>query len=166
MGEKIMQELFEIASVLNELYQQRAVNQSALEYATEQLEHTKANMVPVEVDEGGRIVGAAWPGNNDKARDAVRDATYVRNPEVDHWQKLIRENKDALLVIEAKIAGLEADRRAIEWDIRAKQVDYTAPHADGPAEDPLDVELQADVDTAAFSDTFDSTPYDVDDILI
>lgn len=176
-----MEELFEIAKSLNELYQQRVEVTVILAGFQQELDGRKSLIVPVVI-ENERIVGAGWSGKNEAERNALRDAVYARDEKIVGAQNEINALRGKLAEIDARIAGADADRRAIEWAIRAKQVNYTAPKADDPTEDPLDVELQGDVDKTFDVESFDDetpladmfpdygtetlpTPYDIDDVM-
>lgn len=70
---------------------------------------------------------AGWPGKNDEARAAAKDAALAADQRVANAiANAIAERNNAqvdLATLEAQIAGIEAQRRAAEWRIRERMVE-------------------------------------------
>lgn len=66
---------------------------------------------------------AGWPGKNDEARMAAKDAALAADQAYQNAISARNAAQHKLAELEASIAGVEAQRRAAEWRIRERMVE-------------------------------------------
>jgi len=108
-----MEKLIEIAKTLTDLYDTRAQTSLIQWQASQDIERVKLNLTPVE----------GWPGKNEEQRKTAAEKTFAENDELQAAQVKYNAAYKALVELEAKIAGMEAQRKAEEWTIRAQLVE-------------------------------------------
>lgn len=64
-----------------------------------------------------------WPGKNDEARKAARDAAFAADNDLARHQTALVETRGKLITLQGDIDGAEAERRAGEWHVRARLCD-------------------------------------------
>lgn len=105
--------LDECAQRLTGLYTARAALNLLIWRANQSIADRQRALVP----EGG------WPGKNQEARDAARDAAGAADETLAGHVAQRDEAHGQLFELEAEISGVEAQRRAGEWRIRERMVD-------------------------------------------
>lgn len=105
--------LDECAERLTGLYIARAALNLLIWRANQAIADRQRALVP----EGG------WPGKNQEARDAARDAAGAADQALAGHVAQRDEAHGKLFELEAEISGVEAQRRAGEWRIRERMVD-------------------------------------------
>ena len=106
------QSLLDIAAALAEKYVLRVEEKIIAQQWEITIDQLKLALLPAE----------GWPGKNAEARDAARDMAYAQSVDLVDAQRSMTGVNAAIDRIDAQVAGLEADRRAIEWTIRADLV--------------------------------------------
>lgn len=105
-----------------------------------------------------------WPGKNEEQRKTAAQQAYLADEplrKMDAEWDLLRAQLSA---IDANVAALEAERKAIEWIIRAQLVDALAARHiqfDG-TEDAFDQAADARMDTQMDAALVDADPLDDD----
>lgn len=90
-----------------------------------------------------------WPGKNAEQRDAAKLSAELQDDTLIKINSGIETVKGEASVNNAAIDALEAERRALEWEIRARLVDALSwNHVQG--------EGGSKVEVAAFDDTLDT----------
>lgn len=131
-----MRDLDECASDLATAYMLRAGHNKAIWQANQELAGRERALRPE----------AGWPGKNDEARVAAREAALMADQA---WQNAAGNRDKAqaeLAALEAEIAGIEAERRAAEWRIRERMVEMLTRGG-------IDAQSRGDRMEAAFDDT-------------
>ena len=103
-----MTRLLEIANELKPLYSQRngaRLTKTRLEEDTERL---KTFLTPAE----------GWQGKNAEERKTAAEKTFADHENLDAMSYELDDCLDEIAVTEAQIEGLEAERRALEWEVR------------------------------------------------
>jgi len=131
-----MEKLLEIAKTLSELYDTQAQTRLIQWQANQDIERIKLHLAPAE----------GWPGKNEEQRKTAAEKAYAENDELQAAMVKYNAAFRALTEIDARIAGLEAERKANEWTIRAQLVDVL--RRDGITVKPLDDPFQAVMDQA------------------
>lgn len=139
--------LLEIAAQLAATYARKAEKAISLANANRDLELALLTITPAE----------GWPGKNAEERKLASERAAADNQTVIILRGIIREQENELTAIQAGIDGLEAERRALEWEIRAQlawavrgqqnepgvPVDYSA--FDDVSQDALDNQVVEDI---------------------
>lgn len=108
-----MDKLLEIATTLSELYDTQAKTRLIQWQAEQDINRLKLSMTPPD----------GWPGKNEEQRKTAAEKTFAENDELQAAQVKYNAAYKALVELEAKIAGMEAQRKAEEWTIRAQLVE-------------------------------------------
>jgi hypothetical protein len=137
--------LIEIATILNAAYTKRA----ELSLKQWQLEHDlESRQLYLAPSEG-------WPGKNEAERKLAQAKTYQMDEACRKIEAQIAEVRQACAGIDASVSGLEAERRALEWEIRGELVKVLQQnHVEysGQVEDfAFDTATQLQLDQAAFN---------------
>ena len=118
-----MNRLLEIGHELQELIRRR----SGLGLVEWQLEKDLAaqrfKLLPAE----------GWPGKNQEQREQARDLAYAGDAQLQEIQAKLDGNHVELAVVEGRMAGLEVERRALEWAIRGTLANALAGKRDSHA---------------------------------
>jgi hypothetical protein len=123
-----------LASQLSNSYIERSERKLDLERLEAELYKREVFLTPLE----------GWAGKNAEQRELDR-ARFLGNDETyQAIQEKVREQKDALSLLAGTIEALEAERRGVEWDIRANLVTVMAGKLRG--------ETSVVVEDAAFDD--------------
>ncbi len=80
----------------------------------------KSRMAEIELN----LLKDGVEGKNEEIRKLNRANILLADDEWRALDRIGRDNEARLLKVEAQIAAFEAQRRAIEWDIRAHTVGY------------------------------------------
>jgi len=131
-----MDKLIEIAKTLSDLYDTQAKTRLIQWQAEQDINRLKLSLTPPD----------GWPGKNEEQRKTAAEKAFSENDELQ--AALVKYNAayKALVELEAKIAGMEALRKAEEWSIRAQLIDVL--RRDGVTIKPLDDPFQAVIDQA------------------
>lgn len=105
--------LDECGAQLNLLFLERAKHNLVIWRENKAVAERQRALIP----EGG------WPGKNQEARDAARDAAYGADDTLKGHLYNRDDAQGKLIQLEEEIAGVEADRRAGEWRIRERMVE-------------------------------------------
>lgn len=105
--------LTEIAQKLGELYKERSQKTFADWQHTEDLKARKLYLTPAE----------GWQGKNAEQREVEAERTFDGDEPCRNMAREISYVKNSLSTIEGFILALEAERRALEWDIRGGLVE-------------------------------------------
>ncbi len=133
--------LLEIAHSLASLIQARSELNLLINHLNVDLEARKLALVPAE----------GWPGKNEGERKLSADRVFAADKTCSDIHFALEERTIRLANVEAEIGGLEAERRALEWEIRAKLVEALAGKRDSAdPEDAFDDALQAQADDFPF----------------
>jgi len=108
-----MSRLSEIAEQLGQLYQTKNSTALIQWQAKQDLEGRMLFLVPKD----------GWEGKNQEQRDLARDRMFTADETILAINKQADDAYRALSVIEGLIAALEAERRALEWQIRDRLID-------------------------------------------
>lgn len=136
--------LIEIAKRLIELYNQRGAQSLRLWHAEQDLELRQVALIPAE----------GWPGKNEGERKTAQTKAYKSDDVCEKIEAQIARHKTEVSTTDAEIAGLEAERRALEWEIRGELVKaLQREHLEysGPVEETaFDEALQSQLDELPF----------------
>jgi hypothetical protein len=137
-------QLTTIAANLGRLYTDRV----ALGIAISQLERdAEARRVQLAPPDG-------WPGKNAEARDLAERLAYAQDAALETLSHELLTKRNNLAVIEGQIAAMEAERRALEWQVRARMIDALATqHTAPPRGDAL---IEAAFDTRTDQQLFEA----------
>lgn len=135
-----MEKLIEIAKTLSELYDTRAQTTLIQWQANQDIDQIKLNLTPAE----------GWPGKNEEQRRTAAEKVFAENDELQAAMVKYNVAYKALIELDAKIAGMEAQRKAEEWTIRAQLVDVL--RRDGITVKPMEDPFQAVMDQAVDDD--------------
>ncbi len=105
--------MMEIAGQLSALYRRRAEISLREWQAGKDLAARELVLTPPE----------GWPGKNQEARDLAREQAFKAD---EAHSQILAQTYQAhieLVEIEGQVEGLEAERRALEWQIRARLVE-------------------------------------------
>lgn len=61
-----------------------------------------------------------WPGKNEEARKATRDTAFAADEELGRHLDALTELRGKLIILNGDIEAAEAERRAAEWQVRAR----------------------------------------------
>lgn len=131
--------LLEIAEELKKNYLNKADAEAEIYSASKNLEDLLVQIIP----EGG------WPGKNDTERKAARDKAELENVGCQKANEKLKNKRIVMIAIDGINTGLEAERRALEWQIRADLV----------ARMPVTAEKSTQPETAAFDAVQDEMPF-------
>ena len=98
-----------------------------------------------------------WPGKNEGERKLASEAAYAADETCLALVRTIREDEMQASVVQAQIQALEAERRGLEWEIRARLVEAMShsrvqANSNGPADETVFddvIQAQADVEIDA-----------------
>lgn len=107
------QSLVDIAAALTEKYYLRVEEKIIAAQWEITISQLKLALLPAD----------GWPGKNAEARELARDLAYAQSVDLVEAARGLMTVQHAIARIDAAVDGLEADRRAIEWTIRARLVD-------------------------------------------
>lgn len=156
----IAQRMQQIAARLGELYRLKSGAEFELEEQEREYDARLLAMTPTN-DKGLRT----WPGSNEEQRETARKLAEAGDEVLIQMRANLSEHRAAAADFAADIAALEAERRGLEWTVRAG----LARMIQG-GQDELTVEDQADAwadDTITLSgsvwpeDVFDAAQPDV-----
>jgi hypothetical protein len=124
-----MPKMIDLSKDLSASYVEKAERQVDLEQLEREIYKREIAITP---DEG-------WPGKNAEARDLEKSKVLAADP-VWHELDIARQAQHVeLALLEGAIAGMEAERRGFEWEVRANLVTMLAANAinrnGGPVED-------------------------------
>lgn len=105
--------MMEIAAKLGELYQARAGASLTEWQAAQDMERRVIEITPPE----------GWPGKNEEQRRAAKEAALLADDQYQQAWADHRTAHSATITIQADIDALEAERRALEWQVRAALVE-------------------------------------------
>lgn len=108
-----MERMLEIAETLKDLYKRRAGLAFEAMVLTAEIEGRKVELTPE----------AGWPGSNEGARKAAAEQTFLIDAALVYLNKTLLDVRADLFPVEAMIAGLESERRALEWLIRERALE-------------------------------------------
>lgn len=108
-----IESLIAIAKQLGELYSRLSTKKSDLKSITRQIEERELEITPPD----------GWPGKNAEAREIEQKRTFKSDVPMQGFLKAQFEAEVKVSELEAQIAGLEAERRAIEHIIYARNGD-------------------------------------------
>lgn len=133
-----MEKLIEIAKTLTELYDTRARTTLIQWQAERDIDRIKLSLTPPD----------GWPGKNEEQRRTAAEKTYAENDELQAAMVKHSAAFKALVELGAKIDGMETQRRAEEWSIRAQLVDVLRREGIEvkPMEDPFQAVMDQTVD--------------------
>lgn len=100
----------EIAAQLGEEYRRRAEIQIDIVELQASIAGWQLKLVPP----------AGWTGSNQTARDVARDQAYRADPDLVVLTEELSAGEAWIITHNARIAVLEAERRALEWSVRAR----------------------------------------------
>lgn len=103
----------EIAGTLAELYKLRAARNIDAWKVNQDISRRELSITPVE----------GWEGKNTEQREVSKLRAFAADAELVELSAVAMQHKATLEQIEADIAGLEAERRALEWSIRQQMID-------------------------------------------
>lgn len=112
--------LLEIAEALGKLYRDKAQDELLLWKREKDLAERTTAIVP----EGG------WPGKNDSERKAAQLKALADDQVLKNIDELQMVTRSKIATASGEIAALEAERRAMEWEIRDQMVRAMAGHTD------------------------------------
>jgi hypothetical protein len=100
--------MLEISAELRAIYNAKAEKSISLSTAKYDLETQLVLITPAE----------GWPGKNAEERKLNADRGASADKAVQELRTIIRERENELTAIQAGIDSLEAERRALEWEVR------------------------------------------------
>lgn len=103
-----MGRLTEIAQQLGKLYRDRAVDEMLLAKREVDERERKVLLIP----DGG------WPGKNEAERKAAESVALAGDEILKNIAELQKNTRNVLARGRGEIEALEAERRALEWEIR------------------------------------------------
>jgi hypothetical protein len=104
--------IVEIAVELAKKYQERA-QVAVKEWQIHQdAEARKLFLIPPE----------GWPGKNQEQRDAARDKAFAEDEAISSIMDAQSAIRQETILLDGEIQALEAERRSLEWAIRARLV--------------------------------------------
>ncbi len=137
-----MSRLHEIAELLTD----NRMNLAAAELSLWQAERDAEARALTFVPEKG------WPGSNEQARKDARALALASDATMKVISGQIEAAHGSTVRLQAEIAGLEDERRALEWSIRSQLVDTLSRRGvNGDGHGPPE--------TAAFDDLADEVPF-------
>ena len=105
--------LLEIGIDLGKLYQERAQANLDAWRSGKDIEARQLELTP---DDG-------WPGKNAEQRDAAAKKAFASDEALQALLVGQEDTQTEALLLEGDIQALEAERRALEWTIRSRQVE-------------------------------------------
>lgn len=150
-----MSRLLEISKELGKLYTGLRVLEVALGHKREDLAGRKLYLTPP----------TGWEGKNEEQRKTAAEKCFADDETCKGLSLLIRENEGQIADLAGRLQSLEAERRAMEWEIRQALVDALRGNrinseARGPVEETAfddslqaatDEDMQAQADDAIFA---------------
>ena len=133
--------MIEIAAQLGQAYTFKAEKAISLANANRDLEVRMLVITPAE----------GWPGKNAEERKLAQERGATEDKDIEALRGIIRERENELTAIQAGIDSLEAERRALEWEVRAT----LATALSGKQE------VHGQVEVHAFDDAMDAGSVDV-----
>jgi len=141
--------LIDLGLQLGELYRSAAEARLQDWQCSQDIDKRKVEITPAD----------GWPGKNDKERRAAEDRAYLDDMIIQTGLIDLAEIKADLAKIDGQVAALEAERRSLEWSIRAQMVSaLTQARVDtnngrgDPTERAFDDALQAEFDQAVWDE--------------
>lgn len=133
-----MEKLIKIAKTLTELYDTRAQTTLIQWQAERDIDRIKLSLTPPD----------GWPGKNEEQRRTAAEKAYAGNDELQAAMVKHSSAFKALVELGAKIDGMETQRRAEEWSIRADLVDVLRREGIEvkPMEDPFQAVMDQETD--------------------
>jgi hypothetical protein len=133
----------EQAERLVALYTERALINKQIYDHEQAIEARKSSLTPAE----------GWPGKNEEARKAARDAAFAADDALALHQRQAAELRGRLIILQADVEGVEAERRADEWRLRERLVEAllqrgVQPQSAARVENAFDDTAQAATDQA------------------
>lgn len=159
--------LIEISDALGTAFRTRADLNIRRSHAAQDLTARQLALTPPE----------GWPGKNAEQREVERMRVLSQDEAIEKINDVIAQADTELMQMDALIQSLEAERRALEWTIRAQMVEAIAGRGDGDDEtgfddvmqgvvDDFDPKFQAEIDAhEAESAAWQYIPQPVDDDL-
>ena len=149
--------LIEISGALGILYIENRSVEITLAHHREDLAGRKLALAPAD----------GWPGKNEGERKLTAEAAYATDEVCLALAKMIREDELQLSIVQAQTQALEAERRGLEWEIRARLVDvmsrnHVQANSSGPVEETaFDDAAQAQADNLPefYSAELDPLPF-------
>lgn len=105
--------LIELGIAIGKVQAVRIIQDNKLQVLRQDEIGLKTSIIP----EGG------WPGSNEGARNAARDAAYLNNPDLISAAAEIRGLELEIAQTRADLVLLEEERRAYEWSVRDRMAD-------------------------------------------
>jgi len=158
-----MNELIEIGNKLATLYARRERYKPLDWQLTQEFENRRMALYP-QPD--------GYPGKNAEQRDAARYFVEIDDDELTRIRYDQATMRDKLATIEGELQALEANRRALEWSIRAnlinalayKHVTITSSGYDHEFDDVSDDALLEDAEELAQEAADLGEPYDAEEV--
>lgn len=110
--------LLDLATQISQALQTKTDLSIRLGKQRRDLEARQLAMIPTDKD-GKR----GWPGSNAEAREVNEKLAYANDPPCKTIQDTINQLEEALALAETGLEGLVAERRALEWMIRAQRLE-------------------------------------------
>jgi hypothetical protein len=101
------------ATRLAELYRERALLGRTIWLAEQGIAERQRALTPAE----------GWPGKNDEARKAAREAAFAADDAIANHQVNLAGARERQLLLDGEVQAVEAERRAAEWRIRERLVE-------------------------------------------
>lgn len=99
----------EQAEKLAALYTERALLNRRVYDHEQAVQKRQAALTPAD----------GWPGKNDEARKAAREAAFAADDELAQRAASLSEARGKLILLAGDVDAAEAERRAAEWQVRA-----------------------------------------------
>jgi hypothetical protein len=116
-----MTSLFDIADSLSKLYYEKTAGQVRTWQMEQDAEALKLEITPAE----------GWPGKNEAERSIARDKAWAANENLQNLVDDLLQLKSELALIQTDIEAQEAQRRALEWNIRERLADALSGRRNG-----------------------------------
>lgn len=131
-----MSDLLQISETLGELYRSRAILNLLIQQTEEDIKMRKVDLTPVE----------GWPGKNAEQREIEAARVFADDQAMRAISGTLDDLKHEIVENTGAIEALEADRRGLEWQIRADLVQALAGKHDNS--DEFDDALEGATDQA------------------
>ncbi len=120
----------------------------------------------LEARQTAMIQPEGWPGSNKEAREDARTKAYQADETCQKIEVQIVTLRRLIAATDAEIAGLEAERRALEWEIRGELVKALQlnhlEYSGAVEETAFDEAAQAELDNPgayAYASSVDGVPF-------